>query len=333
MHREVLITGGAGFIGSTIASACIDDGITPVLLDDLSTGVPQFTNDRPFYRGDIADHELLRAVIAEHPTIDVVVHCAARIVVPESVADPLGYYDVNVAKTIAMLMTLLELGVSKIVFSSSASVYGTPPEPVVDEATPIAPSSPYARSKAMVEDVLRDASFADQVRAVSLRYFNPIGADPRYRSGLQHGEPGHALGKLIHSAETGTPFPITGTDYPTRDGTGLRDYVHVWDIARAHVLAIRHFADATNNEPYRVINLGTGRGTTVRELVAAFEQVVGASVQAHPAPRRPGDTPGCYTRTDRAAELLGWQAELSLEAGISDSLRWAEIRQARLLAD
>lgn len=175
---KVLITGGAGYIGSTVATACLEAGIETVLIDDLSTGLRAFGEGRGLYVGDIADAEVLDRVLADHPDIDAVVHCAARIVVPESVDDPLGYYDTNVGKTVLLLARLRAAGIDRIVFSSSAAVYAAETGGGVDESGALAPSSPYASTKAMVEQILRDAAVAGDFRAIALRYFNPIGADP-----------------------------------------------------------------------------------------------------------------------------------------------------------
>lgn len=322
---KVLITGGAGYIGSTVATACLEAGIETVLLDDLSTGLEAFGEGRSLYVGDIADGALLDRILGDHPDIDAVVHCAARIVVAESVSDPLGYYDSNVGKTVVLLRRLRDAGIDRIVFSSSAAVYASDAGGGVDESSALAPSSPYASTKAMVEQILADAATAGDFRAIALRYFNPIGADPRLRTGLQNPTPSHALGKIMQARAEDIPFSVTGTDWPTRDGSGLRDYIHVWDLALAHVAAVQKFDGiATTQEPYRVINLGTGDGVTVRELVAAFERVTGEPLPATDAPRRPGDQAGAFAIVDRAAELLDWRTERSIDDGVRDSLAWAE---------
>jgi len=322
---KVLITGGAGFIGSTVASACEQAGHEPVLLDDLSTGLSAFALGRPLYVGDVGDPVLISRVVSEHPDIAAVVHCAAKIVVPDSVAEPLDYYANNVGKGIELLRGLGRHGITRFVFSSSASIYAVSDDFTVDEDSPLAPASPYAATKAMFETILEDASHAGDVRAVSLRYFNPIGADPELRTGLSIPEPSHALGRLISSWRAGRPFTITGHDWPTPDGTGIRDYIHVWDLARAHVAALERFDEvAPASNPYRVYNIGTGRGVTVRELVTAFESVTGDAVDVVDGPRRPGDSAGVYTRSERAARELDWRAERTLEDGIRDSLAWAE---------
>lgn len=327
---KALITGGAGYIGSTIATACLEAGIETVILDDLSTGREDFGDGRTLYVGDIADGAIIDRIVADHPDIDVVVHCAARIVVPESVADPLGYYDTNVGKTVTLLTNLRRVGINRVVFSSSAAVYFGEGGEGVDEAAPLAPSSPYAATKAMVESILSDAAKAGDLRAIALRYFNPIGADPRLRTGLQNPTPSHALGKIMRARASGEPFTITGTDWATRDGSGLRDYIHVWDLALAHVAAVQRFDEvAPASDPYQVINIGTGDGVTVRELVAAFERVTDQPLPITEAERRIGDQAGAYAIVDRAASVLGWKAERSVDDGVRDALAWADKLRAR----
>ena len=319
---KFLITGGAGFIGSTIASAAEDAGHQPIILDNFVTGRREFVKGRTCYEGDISDAAVVHRIFADHPEIKTVIHCAALIVVPESVSEPARYYETNVVKTLRLVESLLESGVDRLLFSSSAAIYGPDEDLSVDEQSALAPLSPYARTKVVVEDMLRDISAATPLRVVSLRYFNPVGADPQFRTGLQIPEPTHALGKLIQLTEQGKPFAITGTDYPTRDGSGMRDYIHVWDLARAHLAALDRFDAALEGKTYAVINLGTGRGTTVKELVSAFESVIGHAIQVTVAPRRPGDAVGAYTRRDKAQRLLGWVPMRSLEEGIEDTITW-----------
>jgi len=323
---KVLITGGAGYIGSTIASACIDRGMTPVILDSLVTGRREFTRGRVFYEGDIADGALLDRVFTEHPDIGAVVHCAALIVVPDSVTNPIGYYQANVAKSLDLIRHLVRNGCSRLVFSSSAAIYSPGQDQSVTEESPIGPLSPYARTKAVCEQMLADIAAAEPIKVLSLRYFNPIGADPKLRTGLALREPTHAVGQLILARQAGLPFCITGTDYPSRDGSGIRDYLHVWDLAEAHLVALESFDRVLADRTCEAINLGTGRGTTVRELVALFNEVSDTTVQVVEAPRRPGDQIGAFARCDKAAGLLGWRSRFSIAEGIADSLRWAEIR-------
>ena len=323
---KVLVTGGAGYIGSTTAKALEMAGHTPVILDSLLTGPRAFVRDRIFYEGDVADRDLVRRVFAEHPDLDCTIHMAARIVVPESVAQPQVYYRDNVAKSLELFDELVRLGRTRVVFSSSASVYAAAEDFEVTETSPLAPASPYARTKHMMEQILEDMTRASGLRALILRYFNPIGADPELQSGVHVREPSHVLGQMVMAA-TGQrdAFMVTGTDYPTVDGTGIRDYVHVWDLARAHVAAVEKLDDALarTGSTSSVLNVGTGRGVTVRQLLAIFEQVFGRRVPTVDGPPRPGDVPGAFANVDRAKEVLGWRSELSVAEGVASALAWA----------
>jgi UDP-glucose 4-epimerase len=326
---KVLVTGGAGYIGGTTVLALRKAGHTPVVLDSLLTGRPEFTEGSAFYVGDVADRDLLRRIVDEHPEIDATIHLAARIVVPESVAHPYQYYRDNVAKSLELFDELTALGRSRVVFSSSGSLYAPTPGTPVTEDAEVEPGSPYARSKRMIEMALEDIAAATDLRAIILRYFNPIGSDPDVQVGVQSRNPSHVLGRLVMAARGEIPaYTITGTHHPTRDGTGIRDYIHVWDLARAHVAAVEHFDDVIDRagSPSVVINVGTGQGVTVRELVAAFERVSGQRVRVEEAPPRAGDAVGSYAAVDRAADLLGWRAELSLDDAIASALAWGERR-------
>jgi UDP-glucose 4-epimerase len=331
---KVLITGGAGYIGSTICSALKDNGHTPIILDSLITGRIEFTRDHIFYLGDIGDKDIVKQVFNEHPDIAATVHCAALIVVPESVAKPYEYYQENVVKSMEFFYQLAELGYPRVVFSSSAAIYDVVPGFMVMEESPLKPNSPYSRTKYMMEMVLKDFCHAYGLQGIALRYFNPIGADPHMRSGMHIKEPTHILGKLVEVALGQSPvFNITGTDWPTRDGTGIRDYIHVWDLAMAHIKAVEQFdaviaaEEGSDHTPYVVINLGTGQGVTVREMVDAFEQVIGRSINKADKPPRPGDVAGSYANADKARHLLGWETKLSIEQGIADALKWGEMRE------
>jgi UDP-glucose 4-epimerase len=322
---KILIAGGAGYIGSTIALACTDAGISPVILDSLVTGRPEYAAGLDFYQGDIADGDLIDKIFAEHPDIHAAIHAAALIVVPDSVADPIRYYRTNVSGSLEFTVHLLRNRCTRFIFSSSASIYQADADLTVTEDSPLDPRSPYARSKAITEAMLADIAAATPLKVLSLRYFNPIGADPKMRTGLQLPRPSHALGKMIQASSQRTVFHITGTDYPTRDGSGIRDYVHVWDLATAHVAALQRF-DVIMTGAHVVINLGTGTGTTVRELVTAFNRVTGEQLATADAPARPGDVAGAYTRIDRARRLLDWEPRFGIEDGIRHSLQWAAIR-------
>jgi len=293
----------------------------------MSSGAEAFVNNRIFYRGDVADGELMNLIFHEHPTIEAVVHCAASIVVPDSVADPLTYYRNNVSKAIDFIGHLNRLGCKRMLFSSSASIYGVGDDFTVDESSPVDPQSPYARTKAMVELILADAAQAGIVSTLSLRYFNPVGADPQRRTGQQRTRPTHALGKLLEAYNDRVPFTITGVDWPTRDGSAIRDYIHVWDLALAHIRALERFDRIVEVENgSAAINLGTGRGTTVRELVDIFQLAADHSLEVHEGPTRPGDVVGSYTRVEKSKLLLAWSAQLTIADAVRDALAWSSIR-------
>ncbi len=326
---KILITGGAGYIGSTVANALESRGHIPILLDSLVTGKRAFTKGKIFYEGDIADQALLKKIFGEHQDIFCTIHCAAHIIVPESVEQPYLYYHENVCKSLELFKNLEVLGFPRVVFSSSASVYGSVSGEVT-EASPLLPDSPYARTKYMMEMVLKDLTTATNLRGISLRYFNPIGSDPELRTGVHVEYPSHVLGKLVDTALGKLPtFFITGTNWPTRDGSGIRDYIHIWDLANAHVNAVEHFDSSLEKikSNYTVLNLGTGRGITVKELVKAFENVWGQEINKQETQPRPGDIEGAYANADLALEFINWKSELDLEDGIRTAIAWGEKRK------
>ena len=323
---KVLIAGGAGYIGSTIASACLDADIAPILLDNLGGASFDESLNRTLYEGDIANSDLVDKIFRDHPDIEVAILCAALINVPESVLQPLAYYETNLSKSLLFLESVQRNGCRRLIFSSSTAVFQSDTNAGITETSPLRPESPYTRSKLFFEWILEDVARASRLQALSLRFANPVGADPKMRTGLQSSRPSHALGKLFMAMETGTPFEITGSDFPTRDGTGIRDYVHVWDIAEAHVAALRNLmSDPNKVGGFEAINLGSGRGTTVLELIAAFNQTLGTNVTFILSPRRLGDTTGIFVNLEKAREVLKWEPKLSLEEGIRDSLRWSEV--------
>lgn len=326
---RVLVTGGAGYIGATVASACADAGHHVVLLDDFSTGRREYVREFSCYEGSIGNRELLDKLF-DAERIEAVVHCAASIVVPESVEDPLGYYANNVSGSITLLQAMVAARVNRLVFSSSASVYGRTDALVVSEDASLRPDSPYASSKAMMEQIMADTANAGLVRCIALRYFNPVGADPQLRTGQQLEQPSHVVGMMTRALLTGDTFTVTGTDWPTRDGSGLRDFIHVWDLALAHVAALERFGDVTAEDAFVPINIGTGRGTTVRELLVAFEEAAGRPVTTVDGPPRPGDVAGACASAELAHELLGWSAEKPLVQALKDHLRWVQRRPAVL---
>jgi len=330
---KVLVTGGAGYIGSTTAKALEQAGHTPVILDSLLTGPRVFVRDRIFYEGDIADRGLVERVVEEHPDIDASIHMAARLVVPESVEKPYEYYRDNVAKSLELFDQLQQLGKPRVLFSSSASLYAMVEDFEVTEESPLDPASPYARTKRMMEQVLTDMAAATDLRAIILRYFNPIGSDPDLDSGIYAREPSHVLGQLVMAAQgLKDAFTITGTEHPTRDGTGIRDYIHVWDLAQAHVVAVEKFDEALAkvDAPSTIINVGTGDGVTVRELVKAFEEVFGQEVPVREAPPRPGDAVGAFANVDKARDVLGWTSSLTIQDAIGSALAWGRKRKSIL---
>lgn len=329
--KKVLITGGAGYIGSTIASALKEKGFVPIILDTLLKGTRNFTKGNIFYEGDIADDNVIGEIFSAHPDIFCVIHCAALIVVPESVELPHEYYRENVSKTIKFLNSICNRGCVNVIFSSSASIYDDVDKFVVYENSKINARSPYARTKQMVEMVLQDYAQAYNMKTIALRYFNPIGADPKLRSGNPVKNPSHILGKLVDVAEgREKQFKITGTGWNTRDGSGLRDYIHVWDLAQAHVKAVENLYDVFKRENreygFIPINIGTGVGTTVKEFVAIFENVIGKKINKKVSSAREGDVAGAYANVDKAYRLLDWKAELSIKQGIIDALRWDKVR-------
>jgi UDP-glucose 4-epimerase len=327
---KVMVTGGAGYIGSITATALEEYGHTPIILDSLLRGPRVFTRNRIFYEGDVADRKLIRKIIAEHPDIQCTIHMAARIVVPESVALAYEYYRDNVAKSLELFDQLVQLQRPRVIFSSSASVYADAQNFEVFEDSPLNPLSPYARTKHIMEMVLADMAASTPTRAIILRYFNPIGSDPGLRSGVYLRAPSHVLGQIVMAARGHREaFMVTGVDYPTRDGTGLRDYIHVWDLALAHVRALERFEEVLQRSgaPSSVINLGTGSGVTVRELISTVERVLGRPVPVREAPRRVGDAVGGFANVDKARAILEWSTKLSLEDGVRSALEWAARRE------
>ncbi len=317
----VLVTGGAGYIGSHFVLALLDRGEVPVVLDDLSTGNRSAVPDGvAFVEGDVADADLVRSTIERH-RVDAVAHFAAKIVVPESVAAPLVYYRANTCKTRTLLDSVVGAGVERFIFSSTAAVYGDVSGEPVGEDAPLAPQSPYGRSKLMSEWMLRDCGPAYGLRSVILRYFNVAGADPAGRAGQSFAEGTHLIKVALQTALGRRPhMDIFGTDFPTRDGTGLRDYIHVADLADAHLRALDHLRGGGES---LVLNCGYGSGVSVLEVVEAVRRASGADLQARFAPRRPGDPAAVIANSDRIRERLGWRpAHDDLDAMIAQALAW-----------
>ncbi len=328
---KILVTGGAGYVGSTLCSALADQGHTPVILDSLITGRDAFVRDKLFYHGDIGDSALVKRIFADNPGISMAIHSAEKAAVTQSVANPYDYYNDNVMKAMTLFKTMLDAGCKKLVFCSSASVYDDVPGYMVTENSPINPRSPFARSKYMTELILKDFCSAYDLQCISLRYFNPIGADPKLRSGLTAQNPMNIVGKLLRVvAGEEKAFVIAGKDWGTRDGSCIRDYVHVWDVANALVKAVENFDSALANarlkdKNFLPLNIGSGIGVTVKELVYAFENITGEKVNMVVSEdHRPGDIAGSYANTALAKELIGWESTLAMEEAILDAVRWEE---------
>lgn len=330
---KVLVVGGAGYIGSTICSALAEAGHKPVILDSLVKGRYEFTEGHIFYKGDIADKEILKKIWSEQGVIDCAIQLAAFISVPESVSYPYEYYQNNVAKGIEFFHYLNDLGCKNIIFSSSASVYGNSKEMQVTEEYPVSPESPYAKTKAMTEQILKDYSVAYGMNVIALRYFNPIGVDPKFRSGSFIENPSHLLGILLQALQSeDKQMTITGVDYQTRDGSAIRDYIHVWDLALAHISAVEKIVGEKDEQgTFEIVNIGRGDGVTVKEFVNAFEQVVGEKLNILEGPPRDGDVAGAYAVCDKARNYLGWKTRFTIEQAIRDALIWEE-RKKNILA-
>ncbi|TVR11322.1 MAG: UDP-glucose 4-epimerase GalE [Salinarimonadaceae bacterium] len=317
----VLVTGGAGYIGAHMVLALIDAGEPVVVLDDLSTGVGEAVPEGvPLIIGDVADQALVAQTIARHGVTELA-HFAAKIVVPESVADPLGYYESNTAKTRALLEAAIRAGVSRVIFSSTAAVYGEPETSPVSEDTPPSPINPYGRSKLMSEWMLADAAAAHPMRYVALRYFNVAGADPRGRAGQSTPAATHLIKVACQTALGKRPhLQVFGTDYPTPDGSCLRDYIQVGDLAQAHVLALAHLRSGGES---LTLNCGYGRGYSVLEVIETVKRVSGVDFETRLTGRRAGDPAALIARADAIRERLGWRPACDdLEAIVRQALAW-----------
>jgi len=328
----VLVTGGAGYIGSHAVLALQDAGYRPVVIDNLSTGfrfaVP---GDVPLYEGDIADEALLARIFADED-VAAIMHFAGSIIVPESVADPLKYYHNNTAKSRALIAAAVAAGIAHIIFSSTAATYGIPDVAAVNEDTPQRPINPYGWSKLMTEQMLADVAAAHPLNYGVLRYFNVAGADPHARSGQSTAGATHLI-KVATEAALGARSGVSvfGTDYATPDGTGVRDYIHVSDLAAAHVLVL----EALMADPARSLtfNCGYGRGFSVLEVLDAVDRVAGVTLARRMEPRRAGDPDSLISDPARLMASVPWQPQFAdLDVIIAHALAWerrlAEIRQA-----
>lgn len=327
---KILVTGGAGYIGSHTVIELLQAGHSVVVVDNLVNSsyevlrrVEQLTGQAvPFYQADLRERTVLERVFAEH-SFDCCLHFAGLKAVGESVRKPWEYYDNNLGGTLVLLDVLRRHGCKNIIFSSSATVYGRPEELPITESCPQGHcTNPYGQTKAMLEQILRDLQFSDpEWNVVLLRYFNPIGAHPSGLLGEDPcGIPNNLMPYITQVAVGKLPgLQIFGNDYPTPDGTGVRDYIHVVDLACGHVCALQAIADKCGLEVY---NLGTGTGYSVLELVQAFEQATGISIPYTIGPRREGDIAACYADASKAQRELGWQAQYSVEEMCRDAWNW-----------
>ena len=329
----ILVTGGTGFIGSHTTVELLKQGEEVVIVDNLCNSkqcvldrIEKITGKRPvFYRVDLLDREALDRVFDAHPEITAVIHFAGLKAVGESVAKPLAYYHNNLTGTFILLEAMEAHGVNRIVFSSSATVYGMPKSVPISEDFPLSTTNPYGETKLMIERILKDACHArPSLSACVLRYFNPIGA---HESGLIGEDPRGIPNNLLPyvakvAAGKLEKLRVFGNDYPTPDGTGVRDYIHVVDLALAHLCALKRTENTTGIEYY---NIGTGTGYSVLDIVAAFGKAWGAPVPYEFAERRSGDVAACYADASLAAEMLGWSAERDLAKMCEDAARWQKM--------
>jgi UDP-glucose 4-epimerase len=305
---KFLVCGGAGYIGSHMVRYLLRQGHEVVVYDDLSTGHRESVPAEGLVIGDIGDGTALGQLFAQH-RFDAVMHFCALSLVGESVSKPYLYYINNVARTLVLLEAMRTAGVDRLVFSSTAAVFGNPQTLLITEEHPTTPINPYGQSKLMVEKILSDAANAYGLRSVALRYFNAAGADPSGEIGEAHSPETHLIPNVLRSLlGQGPELKVFGSDYATRDGTCVRDYVHVNDLASAHLKAVEFMLD---HEGAHIFNLGNGEGFSVREVIAAAERVTGQEVSYDMVARRPGDPPTLVASGQRARELLGWQPEFS----------------------
>ena len=307
----ILVTGGAGYIGGHMAGMLLEAGYRVVVFDNLSTGVkPWIAKGAKFVQGDLCNIADIRKVFEKYST-QAVIHFAARIVVPESVSKPVLYYRNNVGGTLNLLQAMTEHKVRRIVFSSTAAVYGDPDKVPVPETAPIRPLSPYGASKAIVESVLRDAAKAGALDFIALRYFNVAGWDVQRAWPVQgRPTPTHLIANAMQALRGGQELTVCGTNYDTPDGTGVRDFIHVVDLCRAHLLALKALRKGIRNE---VFNLGNGSGFSVMDVIKTASRVAEKPVPYRLGPRRPGDVATVVASSAKARRVLGWKPEFNLE--------------------
>lgn len=338
---KIIVTGGLGFIGSHTVVELLEAGHEPVIVDNLSNSsasvlerIENITGQKPlFLQLDLKQKQQVTRLFEQVPDPDGLIHFAAYKAVGESTEKPLAYYENNLGTLIYLLQALRDRQLSNLIFSSSCTVYGQAEKLPITEDSPVVPAeSPYGNTKQIGEEIIQDACRAHGLQGISLRYFNPIGAHPSAEIGeLPLGVP---LNLVPFVTQTGIglreQLSVFGTDYPTRDGTAIRDYIHVVDLAKAHVTAVERLVAGENREAYEYFNLGTGTGSTVLEVIQAFEKVAGKPLNYKTVARRPGDVTAAYADTTKANQILGWTAQKTMEDALADAWRWEQkLAQAR----
>ena len=333
MQKNILVTGGAGYIGSHVVVRLHEENYNPVILDNFSNSEKSVLNrlkeitgkEFTLYEGDILDSTLLKTIF-DKESIDGVIHFAAKKAVGESVEKPLEYYNCNVVGLLSVLEAMLQASVLNMVFSSSCTVYGQPDELPVTEESPKKPAnSPYGNTKQIGEEIIEDTVLSgQQLKSIALRYFNPIGAHPSSLIGeLPLGVPNNLVPFITQTAAgLREKLTVFGSDYDTPDGTCIRDYIHVMDLADAHVQALNKLDSIYQNSHFDVINIGTGRGNTVLEAINAFENVTGEKLNYQIGPRRAGDVEKVYAQVDKSKNVLNWETKYSLQDSMRDSWNW-----------
>ena len=328
MGKTILVTGGAGYIGSHAVHELLLKGYEPVILDNFSTGHRGFTQGCEIIECDLRD-PASTAKACGHRTFDAVMHFAAMSIVGDSVKDPISYFENNVAGSVNLIKAALNSGVQSFVFSSTAAVYGEPQAETIDEQHPVNPVNPYGRSKLMVESILSEVYKANQFASISFRYFNAAGAVEDASLGENHSPETHLIPNILNSCLAGgsQSLNVFGTDYDTRDGSCVRDYIHVSDLARAHVLGLEY---VQNHGGCEAVNLGTQAGSSVLEVIAACEASTGLTIPYGIKGRRAGDPATLIADNKKALELINWSPQLTLDDCVEDAWRWHQLRSKRV---
>ncbi len=318
--KKILVTGGAGYIGSHVVRRLEAKGFIPVIYDNLSGGFRDFVSEYEFIEGDIGDYETVTSVMKSH-SIECVMNFASYIAVGESCQNPVKYYDNNVSKTITLLKAMIDCGVKKYIFSSTAAVYGNPDVVPITENSALKPESPYGRTKLMIEQILADLDRSDNFRYIALRYFNAAGADPGGMIGESHVPETHLIPLIIRAAiDPGYTLTVFGEDYATEDGTCIRDYIHVNDLADAHVLAVEKLFTGS---PSNIYNLGNGTGFSVKEVIDSVKKITGKSLNLKTGPRRDGDPAVLVASSIKARSELGWNPQYPhIDAIVETAWNW-----------